>query len=1375
LPVFPVTAGELSRRLAERGPEAFLRLVNAVLSAWASAHGPGIRLRLNEISYLPDDGIDAVLKLPSPVGELPRGRIIFQLKWRDVQRNVEKDLWNRLGSKIDREIRNLLERETEPPAAYVLVTNLRLGEREQRSFIETREQTHCGLPAGSFHLWEASRLLSELRAHPQIVYWILGGPAALSLDEAETTMLRRAKLLDLPWPARFVGRNRVKQTVEETVGKAGSGRLILHGAPGMGTTRALLEALRPFEGQVIWFDGVLPSDSDLRQLTGSSRAIVAIDQPPELEGLDRLVTGPLKLPVIAAVSGTALPPGIRRMALELPPLTHDEMETLLRSLVELPAENEIHLDFLQESWIERHAEGRPGLAVALAAEALTAEEPDENEPLRSWIDRLLQGLESKERQVLKFLAALGPIGARGERAEEFLRLLEAFGIVREGLGSTLQSLERRGLVIFHGRIADVAPAALAETLAAEWLGEQQRGTVRLVLELEDGMQRFLRLLARGKGSPVATRLARELLALRFHSLTEVITAAVEYRQVALVVPDEAIDHLEALLGEDPPPSLAEEVRRRHRKFQGHSPEELFEQFGENFWEIQEMDPLQELCWFCEEAVFRGVETRRAETPVKALQILAHLAAASVELGRPESQMLGTFSEVMVPRHPEVIIGLEDRKKLLDALVEAGGSAHRRVALEALVAVYESVSSFTFRYRSGSSPKPLRAVPVSADEIRRYNHELVPTLERILVGHQDLPGKRLEDLVNAAILAFGRLDDEDGLNRVVGTVAKVFPTDPSSIGIRKKAISALEILSTESAGERRERTEALRRVLYPDEGASFEERLVWLVSEATWVERNEAMKTHRAMPEHSFASLEKLAKEAAGDPDLLDRDLAVWVLQEAPFGHLFGASMGRAEADREQGPALARRFLLAEPATKGQKIEASWGWEAYVGAWCSAIRDGSRVAKLLRDLLGAGYLELAARVTFSVDPAALAWRELWAVLRDKVLSSQPGSAETVRKSVSHSHWARALPQPDLVELLRDLLDAGAAPLEVVKVLLVRGDPLDPCSLDLAMMCLERWTDRLRDWHGLDDLLGLEPILEAVAKTVTDRYVNWFLRTVQVVMKVRGIGLPTGSEPVFRLLMDLARAHDSKLIHRFLDTLARASEDDPGVLLGYSGWGKPLVDPTRDREAILGFAARDPELMARILDTVVQPPDPFFVRTVASQQGRSAEAVLSEREQQYFDLLEEVVRRSGAHGALLKSVERAFHRLLLSNSTMQLARAALKRLRAWESDDDRKLSRWATRFRPQYERSLQQQARWDDETLFWDSDLTHEDARSILAGDTNDPRRRWLIGRILKDLPFEEAIRLLDPSDVSELLDEIENLSPARRRMWEKWIRDHAPVS
>ncbi len=804
-----------------------------------------------------------------------------------------------------------------------------------------------------------------------MAFWLFGGPTALSLGEAEAAMRQRAELLGLPWPARFVGRNRVKQAVKETVGKAGSGRLILHGAPGMGTTRALLEALRPFEGQVIWFDGVLPSDSDLRRLTESSRAIVAIDQPPELEGLDRLMTGPLKLPVVAAVSGAALPPGLRGMALELPPLTHDEMEPLLRSLVDFPAENEIHLDFLQETWVERHAEGRPGLAVALAAEALAGAERDDNEPLRSWIDRLLQGLESEELQVLRLLAALGPIGARDERAGELHRLMDTFGKAGEGLERALENLERRGLVVFHGRIAEVAPAALAKTLAAEWLGERERDAVRLVLELEDGMQRFLRLLARGKGSPAATRLARELLDTRFPSLTEVIDAAVEYRQVALVVPDEAIDHLEALLGEDPPPSLAEEVRRRHRKFQGHSPEELFEQFGENFGEIQETDPLQELCWLSEEAVFRGVETRRAETPVKALQILANLAAASVELGRPESQMLGTFSEAMVPHHPEVIIGLEDRKKLLDALVKAGGSAHRHVALEALIAVYESVSSFTFRYRSGSSPKPLRAVPVSADEVRRYNQELVPTLERILVGHQDLPGKRLEDLVNAAILAFGRLDDEDGLDRAVGTVAKVFPTDPSSIGIRKKAISALEILSTESAGERRERTEALRRVLYPDEGASFGERLVWLVSEATWAEQDEAMKAGSAMPEHSFTSLEKLAKEAAGDPDLLDRDLAIWVLQEARFGHLFGASMGRAEADRGQGPALARRFLLAEPATKGQKIEASWGWEAYVGAWCSVIRDGSRVAKLLRDLLGAGHLELAARVTFSVDPAALA--------------------------------------------------------------------------------------------------------------------------------------------------------------------------------------------------------------------------------------------------------------------------------------------------------------------------------------------------------------------------------------------------------------------
>jgi hypothetical protein len=137
--------------------------------------------------------------------------------------------------------------------------------------------------------------------------------------------------------------------------------------------------------------------------------------------------------------------------------------------------------------------------------------------------------------------------------------------------------------------------------------------------------------------------------------------------------------------------------------------------------------------------------------------------------------------------------------------------------------------------------------------------------------------------------------------------------------------------------------------------------------------------------------------------------------------------------------------------------------------------------------------------------------------------------------------------------------------------------------------------------------------------------------------------------------------------------------------------------------------------------------------------------------------------------------ALARLTMSSHTERLASRALGFLRTWEQGEDPRLSVWAGSFRPTYERDLNRQMTWDAETLFWDSNLDLDAARTILERSHDDPKRQWLVRRILKDLPFEEGIRLVDSEDVARALDSTEGLSPARQRMWSLWLRNAHPVS
>lgn len=1361
---FPVRASELGRRLVDRGPDGLVTLVNGLLAAW-SADQSGTRLRLNDLSSLPDGGIDAFAELPRPVGELPHGRIVFQIKWRDVQRKPEKDLWADLGRKVDDEIRALVGGSGITPSAYVLVTNLRLGEAEQRQFLQSRAQLHSGLPEDFFHLWEAARLLSEIQAHPQVAFWVFEAPTAMSVDQAERTMKDRASLRRLPWPSNFVGRDRIKSKISDSVAKGRNAKTVLCGPSGIGSSRLMLEALRPHEGRVVWFDGELPSDQELRHLAGV-HAILAFDQPDDLDRLSRIMTASSQNPIVAAVSGAPLVGDLRSLARELPPLSHEEMRDLVRSLEGPHDPPAWRLDFLGESWVQRNAEGRPGLAVALAIAARMGDERDEAEPIRAWIRQLLRGLDPDERKVLTLVAALGPIGARGDKEDELPRALDTFGVPTSGLSKIIAALSDRGLITFHGRLTEVVPGVLADALSAEWLSEREGCVARLVLELENGMERLLALMVRGRASSQAETIARELLTARFPNLASILDAAGEYRKVGTVLPDEAMRHLEWALDEDSTVTTHEPVSSVR------SPR------GPSGWADHDLSALQELCWLCEGMIFQGIDSTDGTSPGRALKVLAGLAVAAVEQGEPEGQVVGTFAEAMVPHHPEISVALTERSSLLTKLVKDGSQHQRRAALEALLEIFKARDRFFAHLHSQSSTRPPSVVPVAWADVRTYLRKLPPIVVDLLSREDSLHVELLARLAPEAILTFCRFDMINEVAELGRVARERFPLRTDTVDARKAVASALEACLEGDLAEGGDDLSAALAGLAPTDAAPFAERLLWRVSQLTSGERDIAIRDHMAMPNGAWQDLIALATQAAREPTVIPADVVVWVVSDAAFGRQFLALLAKEEAGQGSPPILVDEHLF--PADGGSRFRSQAAiqrWSSYVLTWCEYRGDVLETVALITRLFEAGCTEIAAGVIFWSEPGEIGWEEQWAKLKGALSAGAESEASIadVTRRLQFSGWSRELSQENLAVVLGDLLEMGAQPLDVVEVLWAREEALERHSAKVVLAALERWAAKSREPWRLPELLRVDDVIRACAKALPEEFSDWLLATVRRLVEDEVVGLPGGSQAILKSLMDHVRPEVPDVATRILRVVAEASRRDGGIRIGYFPASQALIDPIRDREALLQLAVDEPELLARVLDDVVTPPDSFRATPTAGGTGPDRESMLEAEEDLYFEVLREVAVAAGLHDSIMRTVGEALARLTMSSHTERLASRALGFLRTWEQGEDPRLSVWAGSFRPTYERDLNRQMTWDAETLFWDSNLDLDAARTILERSHDDPKRQWLVRRILKDLPFEEGIRLVDSEDVARALDSTEGLSPARQRMWSLWLRNAHPVS
>jgi len=69
------------------------------------------------------------------------------------------------------------------------------------------------------------------------------------------------------------------------------------------------------------------------------------------------------------------------------------------------------------------------------------------------------------------------------------------------------------------------------------------------------------------------------------------------------------------------------------------------------------------------------------------------------------------------------------------------------------------------------------------------------------------------------------------------------------------------------------------------------------------------------------------------------------------------------------------------------------------------------------------------------------------------------------------------------------------------------------------------------------------------------------------------------------------------------------------------------------------------------------------------------------------------------------------------------------------------------------------------FFWDYDITEEEVREILRGD-DEPRKLWVMSRILERAHFDDIWRYITPSDLRGHFEQLR----LRPQVWEVW--EHA---
>ena len=550
---------EISARDVSRLDAGFTVAVNRLLDAEAARAGMvASSLVLNSVDELADGGVDAAIHDAPAGGDwIPKGYSAWQFKRSDLQPAECADEFGG-ASWAHRYVQN--------GGTYVMVLGVprtdQMKQRRRDAILRKAENLGLGLDSSQVRVYGANDLARWICLFPSLVIaTVTGGPVSAAVDFSTWAETRLGWMV---WVAEEPRQNTI-ETIRAALSEPVAVDLRVEGAPGIGKSRLVLEALRAAEyAPLVAYvaDEAEMAGETLQHLTGLGRTVVlVVDQCPADRhwGLaQRLPNDPRVKLVTIGPSGHAVTP---RSVVVVEPMSTEGIDKLLS------------LNFRGLSNVNRRvvveiADGNPQIAEIRAEQASNPDRqrsaPDlitESDIREFLTDQPIGGLAL---DVAESVALFEKLGWDDELAPERDLVAEFLGLSTSDVESCGHELKQAGWLTARGRYRAISAHRLAIHLASrKW----ERDGDRIVGEFLDrlsvpmGLALFRRLADLGRYEPAQNAVAPLLAGDGpFGSFAQLRTPdrGTLLTQLAIVLPNEVSLHISELLE-----GVSEETLRAH--------------------------------------------------------------------------------------------------------------------------------------------------------------------------------------------------------------------------------------------------------------------------------------------------------------------------------------------------------------------------------------------------------------------------------------------------------------------------------------------------------------------------------------------------------------------------------------------------------------------------------------------------------------------------------------------------------------------------------------------------------------------------------------------------------------------------------------------
>lgn len=680
---------EVSPEQVERVGGGFTTLVNQLLASELQRAGMSrYRLRVDYQDNVADGGVDAQLETDQATAWLPAGVSAWQFKAGDLQ-----------PAKCKKELRDATWAKTllTAGAVYTLVVGKALTPQkvEARKKALLEEATDLGLPTDPdrYRVYDANQLAAWLSEFPALaVRQLLAGGGNGAYDFEYWSSSRSHQWAWTATAARDAEIAQIRSGLDAGTPEG----LRVSGVAGLGKTRLVMEALRgtawePLIAYVPAADELPPAF--LAHAVAPQRAVILVVDECDARRHEKLVErvpASSTVRIITIGQDTAAP--LSAPLLRPEPLQPDDVESFLDT-------NKPALSPEARRFVAAHADGNVRFALLITERLEVEPEATAAELIRrDDIDAVTGALlpDGDSFFVAAVLALFERVGWDRDLAPEKDIVATFAGVPTARLDAVALDLDTRGLLVRQGRYRAVGPHPVAVLLAAQaW---QLVGS-RIVTELLPmlGPDQALALLTRvaelGSYPPARDALRVLLDADPLASLDAIESSGsgVLLMKLAVVLPDEASEHLHRLLHETPAESLRGHVRSR-----------------------------RDLVWTLEKLVWHSRLFRQAADSI--------LRLALAENERYANNATGLWTSLFAAVLPSTSAGPSTRLAYLRAAGSADNPQVRRLGVAAAQAALHPYESVTVSGElQGGTPVESRGGVQTHQEADEYRASLVDFL------------------------------------------------------------------------------------------------------------------------------------------------------------------------------------------------------------------------------------------------------------------------------------------------------------------------------------------------------------------------------------------------------------------------------------------------------------------------------------------------------------------------------------------------------------------------------------------------------------------------------------------------------------------------